>query len=207
MTLQSDTLVYNIDRVLEWQSNPAYNYNKELVTPEINMYEILLRWIFNMLEKIFGSRFANDYAELILILLFIAIVALIVWLLYKRRPELFVRSRQSKLAYDVYEDTIYGVDFDEEIRKVLKSGNYKEAIRFLYLQALKHLSDQSAIDWQIFKTPTEYIYEVKPEALRAPFRNLTNQFLRVRYGNYEANEALFEEMKALQQSIRKGEGE
>ncbi len=50
----------------------------------------------------------------------------------------------------------------------------------------------------------EYIYEVKQEMLRTPFRNLTHGFLRVRYGNFPASESLFEELAALQTQIRKG---
>ncbi|MCD7899911.1 MAG: DUF4129 domain-containing protein [Bacteroides sp.] len=205
MTLQNDTLVYNIERIVEWQSKPNYDYNRELTTPEVNLYEILVRWIFEVLEKIFGSRFATDFAEPVLILLFIVVITLIVWLLYRSRPELFVRSHKSKLAYNVQEDTIYGIDLEEEIHRSLKDGNYKEASRFLYLQTLKYLSDKNIIDWQIFKTPTEYIYEVKPEDLYGPFKTLTNQFLRIRYGNYEATDSLFEELLALQQRIMKGE--
>jgi len=40
--------------------------------------------------------------------------------------------------------------------------------------------------------------------LRIPFRGLTDRFLRVRYGNFEADESLFREMQALQEKIRKG---
>ena len=35
-------------------------------------------------------------------------------------------------------------------------------------------------------------------------RELTNRFLRVRYGNFEATEALFHEMQTLQREIVKG---
>jgi hypothetical protein len=33
---------------------------------------------------------------------------------------------------------------------------------------------------------------------------MTNHFLRVRYGNFEATEELFREMQALQEEIEKG---
>ena len=73
-----------------------------------------------------------------------------------------------------------------------------------FTETLKLLSDDGRIDWQLYKTPTEYIYEVKQEMLRTPFRNLTHGFLRVRYGNFPASESLFEELAALQTQIRKG---
>lgn len=109
-----------------------------------------------------------------------------------------------KLAYRVEEDTIYGIDFEKEISTAMLRNEYREAVRLLYLQTLKQLSDAEKIDWQPYKTPTEYTYELKPNALRTPFRELTNRFLRVRYGNFEATEALFHEMQTLQREIVKG---
>lgn len=75
-----------------------------------------------------------------------------------------------------------------------------EAVRLLYLQTLKQLSDEKRIDWQLYKTPTQYVYEVRMPA----FRQLTNHFLRVRYGNFEATEALFHVMQSLQEEVKKG---
>lgn len=55
--------------------------------------------------------------------------------------ELFMRSRKSTLPYTVGEDTIYGVDFAERIADALARTDYREAVRLLYLQTLKQLSD------------------------------------------------------------------
>ena len=60
--------------------------------------------------------------------------------------------------------------------------------------------DEKRIDWQLYKTPTQYVYEVRMPA----FRQLTNHFLRVRYGNFEATEALFHVMQSLQEEVKKG---
>ena len=96
-------------------------------------------------------------------------------------------SHKNALSYTVEEDTIYGVDFPGGIAEALSRQNYREAVRLLYLQTLKQLSDAERIDWQLYKTPTQYINEVRLPA----FRQLTNHFLRVRYGNFEATEELF----------------
>lgn len=204
MTLQADTLVCDTARVAFWQSNPAYDYNRELITPEIDVFGWLSMQLSKLLRAIFGSRFAEEYSGIILVVIAILILLLILWFVYKKRPELFMRSRRGPVNYSVHEDTIYGVDFDSEIKRAMERKDYRESIRLLYLQTLKLLSDEGRIDWQPYKTPTEYIYEVKQEALRSPFRRLTNGFLRVRYGNFAASEPLFEELLSLQTEIRKG---
>ena len=178
LTSPADTLVCDTAQIALWQSDPAYNYNRELITPEMNIFEWISRQFGELMRKIFGSRFAEEYSGLILVC--IAILLL--------------------LPYTVEEDTIYGVDFPGGIAEALSRQNYREAVRLLYLQTLKQLSDAERIDWQLYKTPTQYINEVRLPA----FRQLTNHFLRVRYGNFEATEELFRVMQALQEEIGKG---
>ena len=153
-----------------------------------------------LIRSIFGSFFDSPYSDAILIAIGIIFLLLIVWFVYKKRPELFMRSGKKKLDYVVDEDTIYGVDFEDRIRKALSRKDYKEATRLLYLQTLKDLSDQGRIDWQLYKTPSQYIYEVRMPV----FRDLTNHFLRVRYGNFESSEELFGSMKEMQLAVMKG---
>lgn len=203
MTATTDTLVYDTEAIAIWQNGSEYDYNRELQTPEIDLIGWINLWLGKLLQKIFGNKFAEQYTGVVLAVLFILALLLLIWFLYKKRPELFMRSRKN-LSYRVEEDTIYGIDFHKEIRTVMLRKDYREAIRLLYLQTLKQLSDAEKIDWQPYKTPTEYTYELKPTALRTPFRELTNRFLRVRYGNFEASEALYSEMQALQKEITEG---
>lgn len=200
ITSPADTLVCDTAKIALWQSDPAYDYNRELITTEINIFEWISNQFGGLLRRIFGTRFAEEYSGLILICIAILILLLIVWLVYRKRPELFMRSSKNALPYTVEEDTIYGVDFPGGIADALSRQDYREAVRLLYLQTLKQLSDAERIDWQLYKTPTQYLNEVKLPA----FRQLTNHFLRVRYGNFEATEELFGVMKALQEEIEKG---
>ena len=109
LTSPADTLVCDTVQIAKWQSESAYDYNRELITPEINIFEWFRRQFGELLRKIFGSRFAEEYSELILICLAIIILLLIIWFVYKKRPELFMRSPKNKLPYEVGEDTIYCV--------------------------------------------------------------------------------------------------
>lgn len=205
MIIEADTLVCDTARIAWWHSQPAYDYNRELITPEIDVFRWLSMQMAKLLSAIFGSQFAEEYTGLVLICLAAVIIVFLLWVLYRKRPELFMRSsRQVKVAYSVEQDTIYGIDFQQRIAEAIARRDYREAVRLLYLQTLKRLSDAEKINWQLYKTPTEYIYELKPESLRTPFRELTNRFLRVRYGNFEATDSLFHEMEELQNAVQKG---
>ena len=99
MTLQADTLVCDTARVAFWQSNPAYDYNRELITPEIDVFGWLSMQLSKLLRAIFGSRFAEEYSGIILVVIAILILLLILWFVYKKRPELFMRSRRGAVNY------------------------------------------------------------------------------------------------------------
>ena len=101
LTSPADTLVCDTAQIALWQSDPAYNYNRELITPEMNIFEWISRQFGELMRKIFGSRFAEEYSGLILICIAILILLLIVWFLYRKRPELFMVSRKNALPYTI----------------------------------------------------------------------------------------------------------
>lgn len=112
MTLSpADTLVCDTTQLAVWQSDADYNYNRELIAPEVNIFEWLNRWFGEILQSIFGSQFAEDYSKTILISIAVLLLLLIGWFIYKKNPAIFIRSRKNALPYTVGEDTIYGVDF------------------------------------------------------------------------------------------------
>ena len=56
LTSPADTLVCDTAQIALWQSDPAYNYNRELITPEMNVFEWISRQFGELMRKIFGSR-------------------------------------------------------------------------------------------------------------------------------------------------------
>ena len=143
-------------------------------------------------------------------LLAIVVLGVIAWYLWRNHPGLFRRQEQVEAAYDDTEDTIYGIDFDTTIAQALTREDYREAIRLRYLQTLKALTDANIIDWQPFKTPTQYVRELSSSSLcsgdavaKAAFRTLTSHFLRVRYGNFSATRQLYDEVDSLRKEVHR----
>lgn len=200
ITSPADTLVCDTAQIAVWQSKDAYDYNRELIASDIGILELIQRHFREMLRKILGSHFAQEYSDLILVTVAVVLLLLIAWFIYRKHSGLFMRSPRDNAPYTVEEDTIYGVDFSARIGDALAREDYREAVRLLYLQTLKQLSDVGRIDWQPYKTPTQYNKEVNTR----DFKQLTSHFLRVRYGNFEASEELFRQMQNLQTTIGKG---
>lgn len=201
MTL--DTLACDSAQIAALQQNPAYNYNRELMVREETLWEWLKMQIAEWWNSLlYGGGVSGAMRDMILVIIGICVVGLIGWFLYKYRPELFMRKRLIHNEEDEEEETIYGIDFDAEISRALRSGNYRQAVRYHYLKTLRHLSDTGKIDWQPSKTPSQYVYEVRQTA----FQTLTQHFLRVRYGNFKATAELCEEVQRLAEETRRFSG-
>lgn len=204
----SDTICYNAARIAEYQSDARYDYNSQLQMSDTGLTEIIRQWLAHILRRLFRNAEVDTidtWTGWVLIGGFVLVLALAIYFIRKKHPALFMREKKMPdLPYDVEEENIYGVDFEKELSAALTSNDFRSAVRLLYLQTLRFLADKQRIDWRIFKTPTEYIYELKPAVLRPVFRDFMNRFLQVRYSNYQATPELFDAMRELQRQIREG---
>lgn len=190
-TLKIDTTVVNA-----WRSNGDYDYERELARTGQSWWNSVRDAVEEWLRTFFGASFDSifDYRvwAVIGVVVVLVIVAVIIW----KRPAFFFRNKKVKIDYTVSEDTIYGIDFDAEISKAVQRQDWREAIRLTYLKLLRKLSDNNLIDWQIYKTPTKYTFEYR----NADFHELTNLFIRVRYGGFTATESDYKKMVRLSES-------
>ncbi len=109
-------------------------------------------------------------------------------LLFNSKPE--NRSVESPL-----EEDIHGIHFEEELLKALNKAHFRQAVRLLYLQSLKELSDRNLIDWQLGKTNRTYLLELKEMPMKEHFASLTGQFEYVWYGGFSLGEQEFERIQ------------
>ena len=202
--MSSDTLHIDSAQIIVWQNDSRYDYDREIVGGSQNLLEWIAALISQWVNDIFGTVLDNDVVYYALVVMGGLAVIGLGWLLWIKRFSLFYgKSHDEALDYEVVEDTIYGVDFDADLREALATKDYRQAVRLLYLQTLLYLQNAGQIDWQPSKTPTQYMRQVSQPA----FSQLTGIFIQVRYGNFEASEELFQRMKALQETLMEKGGE
>ena len=187
-------------RIAYWRNNPEYDYNSELYLMSLDsdndIFSIIAKWI----GKLFDLTYYNRDLKYLWIVVFLIITGFIVWLFIVRNKRLFNRSKRNNYAADG-EDTIYGIDFDRQIAKAKNREDFYEMARLTYLHTLKKLNDAGLIVWELYKTPTQYLYEVNDVKILARLRPMTNQFLRIRYGKYIATLSISDEMMADRNTI------
>jgi len=86
-------------------------------------------------------------------------------------------------------------DPDSHLRNAIRNGNYRLAVRYLYLHSLQRLSEKKFIEINTNKTNYEYVMEVRRHKFANEFASLTLQYEYVWYGEYPVDEKLFEQIQ------------
>ncbi|MDR1545104.1 MAG: DUF4129 domain-containing protein [Prevotellaceae bacterium] len=180
-----------------------FQYNE---TPqEPNIFERIGAWIWqkiaDFLNRIFDWDLKADTVTgrkilwITVSVLLAVLLAIGIYFAVKKFGKSLGRGDKMLISVDEVERNLAEIDINRLIETAVKQGNYRLAVRFCYLKTLKMLSEKQTIEYQYQKTNREYIYELKDEALKAKFSEISAIFDYCWYGGYEVGEADFLEMK------------
>lgn len=192
-------------------SDPAFIY--EFKTPEKNAWDRFKEWLANFFKNIFSftdSKSAVNFVDIVIrtiaILIVVAVIYMIVKAIMNKEGQwIFGKNSDRKIInYDEIEKNLHLVDFEKLIQKSLESKENRLTIRYYYLWLLKKLSEKQIIEWDVEKTNSDYIYEIKDEALKEDFAYLSYLYNNIWYGEFELDETTFTKAKtAFEKSIKK----
>jgi len=95
------------------------------------------------------------------------------------------------------------VDFEKLIQKSLELDEKRLSVRYYYLWLLKKMSEKHIIDWDLEKTNTDYLYEIKNQAQKEEFAYLSYLYNNIWYGEFELDDTTFVKTKnAFEKSIK-----
>ncbi len=189
----------------KYKADEDFNYNGP-GTGKPTLWQIFWNWVWYHITKLFNSiPYGGKILQYLLIGGSVAFLAYIIFKSLGLDPIRLWRGEATKVAMPYSEslEDIHGIDFDAEVEKALAQHNYRLAVRLLYLKCLKQLSDKNLIQWEIDKTNTAYLYELKNGEQRQTFSVLTNRFEYVWYGNFPINKQAFTDIDLLFQNFKK----
>jgi hypothetical protein len=88
---------------------------------------------------------------------------------------------------EISED-IFAINYQKEIDKAAAQGNYRVAIRLMFLRALRNLSEKNIIRYKQDKTNLDYLMELHPTAYYNGFFRCTRNFEYSWYGQFNVSE-------------------
>ena len=164
--------------------------------PVKSIWERFWDWVWYKITQIMSTRSGRYTVYTFLIILAVAVLTFFIFkMVGMDGGKLFGRKGEATLDYNVTSDNIHEISFDNAIENAIASGNFRLAVRLLYLQSLKRLSDKGLIEWKIDKTNSDYIHEVVNTSLHSLFRQLTNVFEYIWYGEMNITKEDFERLQ------------
>jgi hypothetical protein len=145
----------------------------------------------------------NGKVLIYLILLVAAAFILYYVVLSKNMSSIFGRSRKqvtgNEAAAENLED-IAETDWERLMQEAAQQGNYRNAVRYSYLQLLQLLQQQQLIKYRIDKTNYEYYHELNESRYKASFKQLSRQYEYTWYGHFTMGEPAYQQyMQELNQ--------
>lgn len=120
------------------------------------------------------------------ILLIAGFVTLLVWFLSTSDIRLFrKRPEDEPRAEDQPTENIFVMNFEKEIQNAISNGNYRMAVRLLYLRVLRDLSSRNLIQYSHEKTNSDYLLQLGPTPYYKNFFRLTRSFDYTWYGQFD----------------------
>lgn len=162
-------------------------------TKEISFWEIFWQWFDNLLA---GKVTGPAIRTLFIVLGAAAIVLMVLKLAGMDMMQIFTgKTSTLEVPYQESLENIHEISFEDEIEKAVVSRNFRLAVRLLYLNCLKKLSDAGAIKWQQDKTNLTYLHEIQNPEQQQKFGLLTRQFEYVWYGDFKVVESHFQQIR------------
>ncbi|RZK16758.1 MAG: DUF4129 domain-containing protein [Pedobacter sp.] len=177
--------------ISNYKDQKEFQYD-ELQAQQLSLWDRFWMWFWNMVGRLLTSAASNSLSRYFFIGLG---VALILYLVIKAIGTENIFSKKSKetiLPYDVISENIHEIDYEQELKRLISENKYRLAVRLLYLQALKKLSDADLIQWQPEKTNYNYLTEMNKPELKEDFSKLTLQFDYIWYGDFPVDADKFE---------------
>jgi hypothetical protein len=127
-----------------------------------------------------------------LVIIVVIFIALLGWYLYqnnilKNKGGGFKVSKSDEhLA-----ENIFDINYHKEIESAISSENYRLAVRLLFLQVLKNLSQRNIIQYKQDRTNFDYLAQLSSGSYYNDFFRLARNFEYTWYGKFDINREMF----------------
>ncbi|WP_211207802.1 DUF4129 domain-containing protein [Gracilimonas tropica] len=183
-------------------SEREFEYNEPPKNPA-SLWSRIRAWLFQLLGSIFQSKWASVFIRIAFIGIFAAVlIAIINQILGGKLTTSFTGKKTADdFSLNISEEVLHQKNYDELLRKAVDSNNFKDAVRILYLKALRELSQADLILWKADKTNSDYLRELSGHPAKSTFTRLTFFYEYVEYGDFRIDEVGFNKFWEIYQNL------
>ena len=178
----------------------------EFKSKELNAWDRFKHWLSDIVNNIFNlsnNEASMNVVEIFLKTLAVLLIIFVIYLIVKavlnqEGSWIFGKSSDKKIIqYTDIEKNIHQVDFEKLIQETIQSGENRLTIRYYYLWLLKKMASQEVIVWDIEKTNSDYLYEIKNLKIKEEFQYASYLYNYIWYGEFTLDSNTFEKAKTV----------
>ena len=173
----------------------AYNYDSNEGDAQ-NLLTRALDWVSQFFKDSFGFNIPPNLLKIVEYSIYALMSILVIYLLIRffineRMNVLFTKKAVPIADINLSEEHIENIDIDILIKDALKTKDYRLAVRYQYLKALKLLSLEEIISWHFDKTNSDYLQEIENKDLKEAFQNVSYAYEYIWYGELEIDKKTY----------------
>jgi hypothetical protein len=201
-TLSFQPRDFNEDKLKELRADEDFNY-VEAPTVGESLWDRFWRWVGQFIYELFGKMATTNWGNVLLYMLALVVLIVIVMAVLKVDAfRILAKGDGSAVTKGVFHENIHEMDFDALIKEAVANRDYRNAVRLVFLQSLKLLSDKQHINWQAGKTNHDYVDEVQTPDVKKGLGQLSYYFDYAWYGGFTISEMQFSRVKTIFDSWR-----
>jgi len=140
----------------------------------------------------------NWFQSLLWVIIIAVFVAAIMWYLMSSNVGLFSKKDVAVAGAESEElslEDIFAINYQKELQKAEEAGNYRLAIRLMFLRALKIMSEKNIIRYQQDKTNFDYLVQLHSTKHYDNFFRVTRDYEYSWYGQFDVPEEAYRLVK------------
>ncbi len=111
--------------------------------------------------------------------------------LFRKPDKMIVNGEDEMITED-----IFAINYQKEIDRAAAEGNYRMAVRLMFLRLLKNMSERNIIQYKQDKTNLDYLLQLHPTRYYSHFFRLTRNYEYSWYGQFDVNEATYRSIRS-----------
>lgn len=108
-----------------------------------------------------------------------------------------------QMETDMFDENIFALPYKELLDKAYKEGNFRLAVRILYLQTLKMMSERHLINFQPEYTNIHYLMQLSNTDYHKDFSVITRHYEYVWYGKFSLSKEQYDKLSSDFNNIQK----
>ncbi|NQX78059.1 DUF4129 domain-containing protein [Gilvibacter sp.] len=185
----------------------SFDYEESAGSGE-NVIARVIGGFLDWLAEIFGVEMSPETYKIVETLLYVIMIAgglyLMVRLLLGQQATAFFGGNNTALAPILaQEEDLAQIDLQALIDEALQQGDYRLAVRYMFLKALKELSGKRLIEWHFEKTNNDYLRELESDQLKDEFKTVSRLYDYVWYGEFPIDKQRFNQAAQRFEQLQK----